>query len=83
MKVELTLQQADVLVEALGLALAAVPPAQRVAVSVNQYAPIVQALQQAAQPAQRVAVSVNQYAPIVQALQQAAQPVDPPTTDET
>jgi hypothetical protein len=51
MKVELTQQQADTIVEALGLALAAIPPAQRVAVSAMQYAPIVQALQQAAQPA--------------------------------
>ena len=51
MKLELTQQQADTIVEALGLALAAIPPAQRVAVSAMQYAPIVQALQQAAQPA--------------------------------
>jgi hypothetical protein len=50
MKVELTKEQADVIVEALGLALAAIPPAQRVAVSAMQYAPIVQAIQQAAQP---------------------------------
>jgi hypothetical protein len=50
MKIELTKEQADVIVEALGLALAAIPPAQRVAVSAMQYAPIVQAIQQAAQP---------------------------------
>jgi hypothetical protein len=50
MKVELTKEQADVIVEALGLALAAIPPAQRVAVSAMQYAPIVQSIQQAAQP---------------------------------
>jgi hypothetical protein len=50
MKVELTKEQADVVVEALGLALAAIPPAQRVAVSAMQYVPIVQAIQQAAQP---------------------------------
>ncbi len=50
MKIELTKEQADVVVEALGLALAAIPPAQRVAVSAMQYAPIVQAIQQAAQP---------------------------------
>jgi hypothetical protein len=49
-KVELTTAQADVVVEALGLALAAIPAAQRVAVSAMQYAPIVQAIQQAAQP---------------------------------
>jgi hypothetical protein len=51
MKVELTKEQADTIVEALGLALAAIPPAQRVAVSAMSYAPVVQALQQAAQPA--------------------------------
>lgn len=51
MKVELTPQQADVIVEALGLALASIPAVQRVAVSTMQYAPIVQALQQASQPA--------------------------------
>ena len=50
MEIELTKEQADVIVEALGLALAAIPPAQRVAVSAMQYAPIVQAIQQAAQP---------------------------------
>ncbi len=50
MKVELTTQQADVIVEALGLALTSIPAVQRVAVSTMQYAPIVQALQQASQP---------------------------------
>lgn len=50
MRVELTQQQADVIVEALGLALVAIKPADRIAVSVMQYAPIVQALQQAATP---------------------------------
>lgn len=50
MKVELTPQQADVIVEALGLALTSIPAVQRVAVSTMQYAPIVQALQQASQP---------------------------------
>lgn len=49
MKVELTQQQADTIVEALGLALVAIKPADRIAVSAMQYAPIVQALQQAAQ----------------------------------
>ena len=50
MKVELTQQQVDTIVEALGLALVAIPPASRIAVSANEYVPIVQALQQAAQP---------------------------------
>jgi hypothetical protein len=50
MKVELTQKQADTIVEALGLALTAIPPSSRIAVSANEYAPIVQALQQAAQP---------------------------------
>jgi hypothetical protein len=49
MKVEFTPQQSDTIVEALGLALAAIPPNQRVAVSAMSYAPIVQILQQAAQ----------------------------------
>ena len=51
MQLELTQKQADTIVEALGIALTAIPPIQRVAVSAMEYAPIVQILQQAAQPA--------------------------------
>ena len=47
MKIELTPKQAEVIVEALGLALNAVPPVDRVGVATMQYAPIVQLIQQA------------------------------------
>ena len=50
MKVELTQQQADLINEALGHALLPLPASQRVVVAVMDYAPILQALQQAAQP---------------------------------
>lgn len=49
MLVELTPKQADLINEALGLALQALPASQRVAIAAMDYAPILQAIQNAAQ----------------------------------
>jgi len=48
MQVEITPQQAEIITEAFGLSLQALPPAERVAVAAMQYAPIIHSMQQAA-----------------------------------